>query len=263
MIGVGVLLLLAAGLKFAGLAFSPVPAVGEFSSPRLGIAIASWEVLLGVWLLTLQDRQGWCTALLTFLVFGFVSGYMSLIGVSSCGCFGSIHTSPWVPFGLDLFVVTFLLLNPPSVSAEFSIKTVIRPIALGVVCLFAVAIAILMLVPKGTFSNSLAALRGETIVLSAYDVDFGNGKAGDTLNSSVSLTNYSDSPVRLIGGTSDCSCTTIGSLPLIIESGGTQLIPMQLTIPAKAYGKLTKSAWFVIDEPGFPRIRFQIGCTIK
>src|SRR6266851_8878958 len=109
-LALGILLLLAAGLKLAGKNVSAVPQVGWYATPMVQMAAVEWELVLGVWLLSGRYRIGsWLTALGTFAMFGAVSGYLGWIGVATCGCFGAIKASPWYAFGVDVAVLAVLL----------------------------------------------------------------------------------------------------------------------------------------------------------
>src|SRR5205085_10267169 len=92
---VGVLLLIAAGLKLYGLAVQPIASVGVFSAPEVQVALVNGEVLLRLWLLSgYQPVTAWLTALTAFGCFTGASYYMGWIGQTSCGCLGAVQFSP-------------------------------------------------------------------------------------------------------------------------------------------------------------------------
>lgn len=102
-VALGALLLATAGLKLYGLGVSSVPQVGWFSQLWVQLLAAEWELVLGGWLLSgARPRLSWLAALVTFVCFAGVSGYLGWVGVASCGCFGAVRTSPWWAFGVDI-----------------------------------------------------------------------------------------------------------------------------------------------------------------
>ncbi|MCU0706634.1 MAG: hypothetical protein MUF18_21980 [Fimbriiglobus sp.] len=74
-------------------------------------------------------------------------------------------------------------------------------------------------------------------------LDFGSGKPGELLTAKLTVTNYTTSPVRLIGGTSDCSCITTQDMPLLIPPRGNVSITVFLKVPAATVGELNRSVF--------------------
>src|SRR5689334_18371527 len=108
-IALGTLMLAAAALKLYGLSVSAIPRVGWFSQPWVQLVAAEWELVLGLWLVSgAYWTRSWFAAAGTFLAFAGVSGYLGLTGVSSCGCLGAVHASPWWAFGVDAAALTLL-----------------------------------------------------------------------------------------------------------------------------------------------------------
>jgi hypothetical protein len=260
---IGAVLIVAAGLKLAGLAFSPVPAVGPFSSPRLSVGIATWELLLGAWLLSGHDRGlAWFASAFTFLSFAIASGYMGIIGVSSCGCFGVMKASPWAAFAVDVAMLAVLAVFRPSpLFAAASIRSaVMKP---GFAILVVIGVTAGLLSWTGHLAAGLAALRGETVSLSTSYLDFGIGEVGDNLHARMTVTNHNSQPLRIVGGTSDCSCTTTDSLPVTIEPGATADIPIKLHVPNAKPGQMTRTVILRTDNPDALELRLHIGCVVR
>jgi hypothetical protein len=111
----GVLLLTTASLKVHGLALDPVSQDSFLASPRLQIGVIELETILGLWLLSGWSRQAaWVAALGFFGILAGASLHLALTGQPSCGCFGRLTVSPWLALGLDLAVVTALLVCRPA-----------------------------------------------------------------------------------------------------------------------------------------------------
>ena len=110
----GLLLLVAAGLKAHQLATEPVPETSLLTSRWFLIIWVETEIVLGLWFLTgLARRAAWGAALACFSVFSLVTLYKALSGDVSCGCFGRVEVSPWYTFVLDVAAVGALVLFRP------------------------------------------------------------------------------------------------------------------------------------------------------
>lgn len=93
----GVILLLAAGLKSAHL-----------SGAETVWAVVA-EVILSLWLSTgLRPKSARLVACLTFMLFLALSLNKALAGQLSCGCFGALTVNPWLTAGCDAAVVAAL-----------------------------------------------------------------------------------------------------------------------------------------------------------
>jgi hypothetical protein len=114
----------------------------------------------------------------------------------------------------------------------------------------------------GSPSAALARLQGAPFHAPGY-VDFGTARPGDELEREVSVTNWTDAPLRLIGGTSDCSCITTANMPVTIGPGETAAVPVRLRVPGSASGVFTRRAEFWTDHDQKRAIRFAIGCRVE
>jgi hypothetical protein len=264
----GGLLLAAAGLKVYGLSVSAIPRVGWFSQPWVQLAAVEWELILGLWLLSgCYARGAWLAALGTFAAFAAVSGYLGWIGVVSCGCFGAIKASPWWAFGVDVAVIGLLLICRPR-SEEALPNPICHGVPEGLKWVGGAAVLLIGLTVVATLlydspAAALARLRGETLTISDPYLDFGSGKAGDTLEAVSTVRNWSSRPVRLIGGTSDCSCTVLEDLPLTIEPGGSSHLRIELKVPVTARGQMTRTVFLQTDCAEQPTVSLRIGCRVK
>ena len=258
------LLLAAAALKLGGQDVSAVPQVGWFSAPWLQMAAAAWEVALGLWLMSGAARPwAWSAALATFAAFAVVSGYLGWQGVASCGCFGSIEASPWHAFTVDVLAMATLAAFRPAIDCTVMQETFYRTGTLlaGTAALLGFA-AVGGTAAYGSVGAALAHLRGESLVSPDY-LDFGTTRPGDRIARSASITNYSGEPIRLIGGTSDCSCVTTTDLPLTIPPGGTVDFRVLMEIPAATTtGRLTRTAEVATNCAQRRIIRLRLGAHV-
>jgi methylamine utilization protein MauE/uncharacterized protein DUF1573 len=268
-IGLGILLLTAAILKFAGMQVSGVPRVGRFASVPVQMAAAEWELALGLWLLSGAARTGsWVAAVVTFGIFASVSGYLGHLGQATCGCFGIIKASPWHAFSVDVLTLVMLACFRPA-SARLVGEFGFRRTAIEV-AVWTVAIGALIAIPAGvvawrygSLEAALARLRGETITVAPSYVDFGEGKPGETLERTVEVRNWTDRTVCIIGGTSDCSCVTTEGLPIAILPGKSCNIPIQMTISSRENGAMTRTARLLTGDDSQRTLELQLGCFVQ
>lgn len=267
----GVLLLTAAGFKMYGWSVSTVPPVGWFSAPGVQAAAIGWEILLGAWLLCgVAPFGSWLASIGTFTLLAGISGYLGWIGQATCGCFGTIKASPWHAFAVDVAALGFLavgrprweLINTVQAGGLLRVVTPVAYFALGV------AVIVACLAGMGTWvygspEAALARLRGESVVVKPEYVDCGTGKPGDTLKAVIEVHNWSDHPVRIYGGTSDCSCIVTKGLPLIISPEESQTIPVVLRVPRSASGAFTRYAELFTDCAQQRTIRLRVGCQVE
>jgi hypothetical protein len=113
----------------------------------------------------------------------------------------------------------------------------------------------------GSPTAALARLQGVPLYAPGY-VDFGTGRPGNELEREVAVTNWTAAPVRLIGGTSDCSCLTTGEMPLTIPPGQTQPVKVVLKVPGSAAGSFTRRAELWTDCDRQRTIRFIKGSEV-
>ena len=258
----GVLLLAAAVLKLYGLSVSAVPRVGWFAQPWVQLAAVEWEAVLGLWLLIgAHPRGSWFAAVGTFLAFAGLSGYLGWVGVASCGCFGAIQASPWLAFAVDVTALALLTARPgiPEVARSNSpiTRTVIHGVALAAI-LGGVTVGVLV-GWQGSLRAALALIRGERVGVNPGYLDLGDGTPGETLEAVVEVANWTDHPVRLVGGTSDCSCVATDGLPVTIPARGREEVRVAVTIPPRSPGRTTRAVQLWTDVPEQSVLRFTLG----
>jgi hypothetical protein len=75
----------------------------------------------------------------------------------------------------------------------------------------------------------------------------GKGLAGEERSGTLEVRNGADHPIRLVGGTSNCSCAAIRDLPADIPAGEMRLIRVTVTIPPDP-GKFVRKAFLFTDD---------------
>lgn len=262
---VGVLLLTAAALKIHGLATDPVPRMGVFSTPEFQLAAIEFELFLSVWLLWgIRPLGAWLIALVTFASYAVVSFYQAWIGQSSCGCFGRLSISPWYAFALDLTVLAALALARPHLKSlrerqRQSLMAALSPaiFGLGGTLLVAVVLGGSVCASFGSVRAALAYFRGERISVEPRLVNVGTGERGQTQEASVTLSNWTDHPIQVFGGTANCSCTVLDDLPVTIPPNESRPVTVSVRLTGVP-GIFTHKAGFLIDDGGFKRISFRL-----
>ena len=250
----GLLLLAAAGLKLYGFGVDPVAPLGVFSAPAFRFLVILFEVALGAWLLSARQQVGaWLVVLTTFGVFAVVSCYQGWLGQASCGCLGSkVSVNPWIMFAIDLAAVLALVIARPDLQPLKEHRARIARTALGVVGTYLILVGALGAVVHfgyGSIDSAMAHLRQERISAHPSLVDVGEGAPGEMREGAVELTNRTDHPIRVIGGTSDCSCTVLGDLPIAIPPGETRSIRITVRLP-NSRGSFNRRAALQIDDGG-------------
>ncbi len=258
----GGILLIAAALKLNGLAVDPVAGTGFFGSTAFQVAVVEFELLLAAWLFWgVLPVAAWVSTLVVFSGFTAVSGWQGWIGRASCGCFGQVTVSPWWAFLLDVTVLAGLLLGRPGGGRRKGLS--LRPSLLPAVCGFlAVLTASLGLFGLfswryGSLDGAFAAIRGERISLYPRTADLGTGAPGEDCKATIEVVNRTDQTIRLIGGTTDCSCVVTGSLPLTIPPQDSRQIIVDVRLPKQA-GLFTRKAGLVVDDGGLASVGFRI-----
>lgn len=270
----GILLLAAAALKIYGWSVSTVPPVGWFSAPSVQAAAIGWEILLGAWLLCGVALFGsWLAAIGTFILLAGISGYLGWVGQATCGCFGTINASPWHAFAVDLTALLMLLSVGPSIPEESmdERQRERRETAVVLCCLLGIGVMLAALMGVGVWiygspARAWARLQGEAFDVSPEYVHCGDGKPGEKLKGIVQVRNWTDEPIQVYGGTSDCSCVTTANLPIIIGPNESQEITLWLRVPQSKSGVFTRKVelmTIMMNSKQKRTIQLQIGCRVK
>jgi hypothetical protein len=193
------------------------------------------ELALGLWLLLGRAKvTAWVVAVLLFGNFAILNLLAVWNGQSDCGCFGAVKVNPWLTLGLNMVVLGLLLcfrsesakdvLSEPEASA----KVKLLPILAGLV--IATLLGAGALVARGdTGTKLLARWKGDVLLLRPAVLDFGEGVVGQKVTKQIVITNVTDQPIRLIGGTSGCSCTATEGLPVDVPANGQVTLDIHLT----------------------------------
>jgi hypothetical protein len=259
---VGAVLLIAAGLKLAGQNVSMMAQYSWLHSSTVQTATVVWEMILGIWLISQRGRfLAWVLGLVTFLTFAVVSGSLGFIGQADCGCFGVIKASPWVAFSVDVGALVVLGIAKPRWTG-WSVERASFQLAGVATLVLMVSLAVAQF-GLGGIDTVLAKLRGLPFQTSPSVLDFGTGEAGTTIDRQLTVKNYKATPLRLIGGTSDCSCLATQSLPITIPANSQAEVTIRLRIPAGTPGELARLVELYTDDPSQPKISLRAVCRVE
>jgi hypothetical protein len=215
-VAAGLFLLLAAALKAHGLATYPMAEDSFLATPRLLVATVEVEILLGFWLLSgWAPRASHLSASLFFLILAATSFYMGLNGQESCGCFGRVSVSPWWTFALDVGISSGLLYWYPIAGLRGAELSIILATGLGGIAMVGMIAGAFVLTSENPV-EALARLRGESITVQPPISDVGSGIVGDRQQVQIRLRNNTDRFIRVVGGTTDCSCIATADLPISV-----------------------------------------------
>ncbi|MCI0458911.1 MAG: DUF1573 domain-containing protein [Gemmataceae bacterium] len=99
----------------------------------------------------------------------------------------------------------------------------------------------------GSLDAALAHVRGERVSVRPGVVDLGRGVPGQSVDATVELGNRTDKPVRIVGGTSDCSCVTTSDLPVTLGPGESRSVSIHVHLP-RTPGLFNRQAFFWTDD---------------
>ena len=218
-------LLAAAWFKASSLAFFGVGGVGLFSSTAFQLAVIEMNWFLGLCLLAnvapLVTR--WVATVYVALL-ACVAGSYALAGETSCpGCFGDLPISSWVMFAVDVVAVLGLVCASPSRPTARALRWVVglwrnRAVrelrhgflfslaALGV--LFAGTITVF-----GSVTSAIGWFQGVRVVANPAVLELGDCAIGARHDLLLQVSNQRHAPVRIVGGTTTCTCVATEGLP--------------------------------------------------
>lgn len=265
--GLGLLLLIAAGLKIYGFGVDPVARSGIFSTPAFQFLVITFELALGVWLVSGRQLLGaWLAVLVTFSAFAAVSFYQGWIGQASCGCLGNkVTVSPWVMFAVDSAAVIALLTFRPCLTPLWENRGRVATAAIWVVTGYVLILSLLAGIAYlqfGSVDFALARLRSDRVSVQPSLVNVGEGVPGEIREVRVELTNRTEKSIRILGGTSDCSCSVLGDLPITIPPGEGRNITLGVRLQDSP-GIFNRNAMFVVDDNGLRKLRIRITGRIR
>jgi hypothetical protein len=213
-LALGVLLVVTAVLMMTGGSADALRTALPIVSPRLYASGVMAEFILGVWLLSgLAPAWSRLCGLGFFGLLAALSFQLGVTGQASCGCLGKLPVSPWWAFAVDVTAIGGLLVFRPGELMPGIRKGL--PIAVGGVALAALVVGC-FLGAFGSLNRLIAMTQGKSLVPTRSSFEVGEGPPGASRSIEVSVTNYSDRPVTIVGGTSDCRCMMLTQLPVAV-----------------------------------------------
>ncbi|MFT3881507.1 MAG: DUF1573 domain-containing protein [Gemmatales bacterium] len=234
-------MLLTAALKVHGLILDPYGQDNFLALPWLQVLTIEVEVLLGLWLLSgIKPALAWWTTLALFVVLTVISFTLAWQGQASCGCFGKVEVNPWYTFFFDMAIVAVMVLLPlvspvrkiigeqqEVTTAHSLVNSAIFQITSTTLVIVGLVVLGFTLFTKNPWAT-LARLRGETLSVQPAVTQVGEGSQGESRVFQVILQNYSEKPIRVVGGTTSCTCVATADLPLTIPAGENKTINVKI-----------------------------------
>jgi len=219
---VGLVLLLAAGLKLLALVGDPLAGHSLLASPRAELLVIQLEAVLGLALVgAVATRLTWLASLGFFVIVLGVAAYQGWTGQSHCGCLGRVEVHPWTMAVFDAAVLAGLLLAYPRAGQRQDYSwpgTFVRRLAVLGLVLVVLLGGIVSATPSP--ARTLAWLRGQPLLVQPFVSELGEGRAGEWRAFRLQIINFSDQPVRILGGSKNCSVQATETVPVDIPADG-------------------------------------------
>lgn len=238
-VALGLVLLVAAGLKAHQLATEPILGRGILNSPLFLIGLVEFELLLGVWLLFgLYPRYTRLAAVGVFAVFACVSLLQALRGQPTCGCFGKVAIDPWYTFAFDSVAVVCLLviknvrgLQRETVFGEAATvpARVWASLLVSAVILSCIGGASLWFIGQ----RHRTGTGQHTLIVNDAALDFGEVWCQRRFPRTLPLYNAGPQSLTITGLEASCACTSADSLPVTVRPGETAALQLQLDLRPK------------------------------
>lgn len=129
---------------------------------------------------------------------------------------------------------------------------------IGGVLLLTVVMVLLAFWRFPSLEASIAWIRGESVSLSPARLDLGSANLGEVKTSEITVINWTERPIRLIGGTTDCSCALISKLPVTIPPLGRSKVSVSIRFSATGSGAFSRKVLLLTDCEDLQVIRCDI-----
>lgn len=231
---------------------------GVFADPFLQIVLVYVEVLLGLWLLlTTPSFLSWSACFVVFFAFSATNLSLAAEGQRSCGCFGPVPANPWLVFVVESATLAVMLLFRP----DFEWRNLRPPVRSDFIIVM-VAVGILMafalppLLGVMFWGQLSAQLRHQPFSINPRVVDFGQGCAGEIRDGALEISNWSETPIRIVGANSSCAYVTAERLPITILPGKSRRVALRAQFPEKQ-GRFQQRGILFIHADGLGMARFE------
>jgi hypothetical protein len=247
-------------MKIYGLGAITTTQLGWFGQSWVQLLAAEWEIIIALWLLSgSSPKTGWFVSVITFLALGGVSGYFISTGVANCCCLGVVSASPWWTLAVDILAIVGLFAIRPRQEEISGANWSVLVATVALVMLGSTLGSILFF---GSPEVAVARLRGGSMAVSPERIHLGRGSIGTTLEASVVIHNWAGKPLRIYGGTADCTCIATSDLPITIPDGESRMISIRLRTPNSTPGTLNRTVEFLTDHPRQGKTRVSVSCEV-
>jgi hypothetical protein len=102
-------------------------------------------------------------------------------------------------------------------------------------------------------SDWLVAARGETVRIVPQTADAGRGRRGEWATVAATIKIGLPTPVRILGGTADCSCVAIDNVSVAIEPGTGVALAVRIRLVGTP-GRFARRYFFYTDSSQAPYV---------
>jgi hypothetical protein len=214
--------------------------------------------MVGLWFLIRGNLASkWVAAFCLFSIFASINLIQAWEGATECGCLGTVKASPWFMFGVDLASLTILTYSRPSLDS-IALKNELRDVVKHLMApAIAGLVAGLFWLRYGSVDKAIAAIRGQSYSVEPELLDFGKAKASELRVVTVTVSNMSGEPLRIVGGQTDCSFVSIQDLPISVKAHDSSAIPVAIRFPIPA-GRFTQRGKLFLGGRDLAAVHFQI-----
>jgi len=117
----------------------------------------------------------------------------------------------------------------------------------------------LALVRLGSAAAASAWARGSSTHVLAEPVVLEGVAPGTEVSAGLRVRNVSERPVRVLGGTCDCSCGVLHDLPVLLDPHERREIRITVTTPRQAGGRFHHKICLYLSSPGPPLVTYVSG----
>lgn len=222
------LLIAAAGLKAWPLVTGQAV---ESQAASLGkLILIQGEILLALWMISgISAAWAFRVGMVFFAGAACVNLRSIWLGEVSCGCFGKVEVPPWVSLGINAVAIAAMVILRPRFEGGVIASTVSSVKSMGWVAL--ASVLILAIGGGGALTRSYFQPR---VIEVSKEIDLGVMEVEARKEVAISLRNVSDNPVTILGARTNCTCSLVKGLPVVIEAGGLVEVVLSIVPPARS-----------------------------
>jgi hypothetical protein len=228
---------------------------------RLKLALAAFEFLFAVWLLS-NIRPTFAHRASIFLVGVMAASSLErlLRGEPDCGCFGTVAVHPCWTFSLDISLLLALcyctiIKEAGEVKNQIGQVPLVRQYALAVLSPLAIAAVVSSIawhISSGRLVLPEAMLGSGLVSIDPSPKAIFRSREGDKVTAKFTVRNVTDQPLRLLGANTSCGCTVVEKVfPVELRPGESMTLMIQMQVGQSGDdGKFRQEAHLLVNRDG-------------